>query len=34
MFYVGSLNNTGRYLKFTNIYKYFNLDFIKGGLQI
>ena len=33
-FILGSLNNTGRYLKFTNIYKYFNLDFIKRGLQI
>ena len=33
-FILGSLNNTGRYLKFTNIYKFFNLDFIKRGLQI
>ncbi len=33
-FLIGSLNNTGRFIKFTNFHKYLNFDFIKKSLQL
>ena len=33
-FLIGSLNNTGRFIKFKNFYKYLNFDFIKKSLQL
>lgn len=33
-FLIGSLNNTGRFIKFNNFYKYLNFDFIKKSLQL
>ena len=31
---IGSLNNTGRYIKISNFYKYLNINFIIRGLEI
>ena len=33
-FVIGSLNNTGRYIKFSNFHKFLNLNFIIRGLEI
>tara|TARA_Y100000591_G_scaffold232339_1_gene203225 strand:+ start:89 stop:1396 length:1308 start_codon:yes stop_codon:yes gene_type:complete len=33
-FLIGSINNTGRFIKFKNFYKYLNFDFIKKSLQL
>ncbi len=33
-FILGSLNNTGRYIKILDLYKYLNLNFILRGLEI
>ena len=33
-FIIGSLNNTGRFIKISNFYKYLNINFILRGLEI
>ena len=33
-FIIGSLNNTGRFIKFNNIHKYFNSLFIKRAIKL
>jgi len=33
-FFIGPLNNTGRYIKFNELFKYLNLEFIFRGLEV
>ena len=33
-FLIGSLNNTGRYIKISNFHKFLNIDFLIRGLEI
>ena len=33
-FVLGSLNNTGRFMNFLDLFKFFDLNFLKRGLEV